>query len=460
MSEKKLSKKQLLLLSSLIFGMFFGAGNLIFPVQLGQTAGHNWLPATLGFLVTGCLVPFLAMLAVSLTNSKSISDVAAPVAPWFGTLVLVVVHFTIGPLFGTPRTAATAFSMGVAPFVPAAYQQLAMLVFSAVFFSLAYFLTVKQSNLMKWIGKYLNPLFLVLLVLLLVLALVLPMGDLNQHTAAAYQSHAGFQGILDGYNTMDGLALLAFSVTAVYAVRNMGFEGHSVSKVLAKAGLLSIFWEALLYLALVLLGVSSLGKFSTAANGGTAFSQIVTHYTGNLGVLVTGVIVTLAVFTTAMGLFGSFAQDLHRAFPKVAYVWWLRVIAVGSFVTANAGLTNIVKWSVPVLMLLYPYALALISLGVLNKWVNQSPYLYRSVVAFVTVPAFLDALASSPLVSVSFVNNLVTGYHQYFPMAADGFGWVVPALVGAAFGLAWQLVAKRKTADSVEEETVLQEEMV
>ncbi|GAP00335.1 branched-chain amino acid transport system II carrier protein [Fructobacillus ficulneus] len=446
MKDEKLSRKQLFLLSSLIFGMFFGAGNLIFPVQLGQNAGHNWLPATAGFLLTGCVVPFLAMLAVSMTHSKSVYDVAAPVAPWFGTVVLVAVHMTIGPLFGTPRTAATAFSMGVSPFVSAKYQNLAMFLFSAAFFGLAYFLTVKQSSLMKWVGKYLNPLFLVLLVVLLVLALVLPMGSLHQSVGTSYQSNAGFQGILDGYNTMDGLALLAFAVTAVYAVRHMGFEGKSVSKVLAKAGLLSIFWEALLYVGLVLLGVSSLGKMSVAANGGTAFSDVVTHYAGNFGVLATGVLVTLAVFTTAMGLFASFAQDLHRAFPKLSYLWWLRLTAVGSFVTANAGLTNIVKWSVPVLMLLYPYALALITLGVLNKWVKQSPYLYRSVMAFVTVPAFLDCLANSPLLSMTTVNTVVNDYHQYFPFAGNGFGWVVPALVGAAVGLVWQLVGQREGA--------------
>lgn len=116
MTNKKLTWQQLVLIASLIFGMFFGAGNLIFPVQLGQLAGGNWLPATLGFLVTGTVVPFLAMLAVSVTHSRSVYDVAKPVGHWFGLAFLVAIHLTIGPFFGTPRTAATAFSMGVAPF--------------------------------------------------------------------------------------------------------------------------------------------------------------------------------------------------------------------------------------------------------------------------------------------------------------------------------------------------------
>ncbi len=125
--------RKTILVASLIFGMFFGAGNLIFPVQLGQLAGANWLPATLGFLVTGTLVPFLAMLAVSVTRSRGVYDIAKPVAPWFGTLFLVMLHLTIGPFFGTPRTAATAFSMGVAPFLPGSLQTGGMFIFLLCF---------------------------------------------------------------------------------------------------------------------------------------------------------------------------------------------------------------------------------------------------------------------------------------------------------------------------------------
>ena len=80
---KKLSRKDLLFVGLMLFSLFFGAGNLIFPVQLGQLSGGNWLPATVGFLITGTIVPFLAMMAVSVTNSQSVYDIAKPVAPWF-----------------------------------------------------------------------------------------------------------------------------------------------------------------------------------------------------------------------------------------------------------------------------------------------------------------------------------------------------------------------------------------
>ncbi|MEN2369107.1 branched-chain amino acid transport system II carrier protein [Leuconostoc lactis] len=449
MINKKLTWQQLVLIASLIFGMFFGAGNLIFPVQLGQLAGGNWLPATLGFLVTGTVVPFLATLAVSVTHSRSVYDVAKPVGHWFGLAFLVAIQLTIGPFFGTPRTAATAFSMGVAPFLAPKDQGFGMLLFSGVFFGLAYYLTVKQSGLMKWVGKYLNPLFLALLLVVLLLALVMPMGSTHQAVSATYQAHAGFQGILDGYNTMDGIALLALAVSVVYAVKALGFRDAQVSQVLAKAGLLSIVAEAVLYAALVLLGVTSLGQFKAAANGGDAFAQIVAHYAGNFGTALTGVVVTLAVFTTAMGLFVSFAQDMHLVFPKVSYLWFLRVIAFGSFVTANAGLTNIVAWSVPVLMFLYPISLVLIMLSLTARYFNYAPVVYRSVVGFVALPALLDALASSPFMSGRLAQQVVNTYHQLIPFSTLGFGWLIPAAVGAFVGLGAYSLAQITQKSSV-----------
>ena len=113
--NKTYSWKQLLMVSSLIFGMFFGSGNLIFPVHLGQMAGSNWISAGVGFAISGALFPLLAILAVVVTKVM-VCDLAKPVGKWYAALFLILVHLTIGPFFGTPRTAATAFEMAAKPF--------------------------------------------------------------------------------------------------------------------------------------------------------------------------------------------------------------------------------------------------------------------------------------------------------------------------------------------------------
>lgn len=101
--------------------------------------------------------------------------------------------------------------------------------------------------------------------------------------------------------------------------------------------------EALIYTALIVLGVASLTQLKLADNGGIALMQIIQHYFGTSGSILNGILVILDVFTTAVGLLFSFAQDMHLIFNKSSYNSWLIISSAGSFLTANLGLTNIIK---------------------------------------------------------------------------------------------------------------------
>lgn len=435
----KKSWGQLFVVSSLIFGMFFGSGNLIFPVHLGQMAGHNWFLAALGFAISGSLFPLLAILAVVVTKSDGLFDLAKPVGRHYAALFLVLVHLTIGPFFGTPRTAATAYEMAVQPFLPTRFNTVGMLIFTGLFFGAAYVLATHQNNLVKVVGKYLNAGFLLMLAVIFVVAFLNPMGNLQHAATVTYQTHATVHGFLEGYNTVDAVALLALSVTFVHAVRGLGYHDRELTKLTAQAGALSIGLEILIYFGLVLLGAFSLSRLSLSANGGVALSQIVGHYFSNFGTLFLGVLVTLGVFTTALGLVTSFAQDFHKLFPRVSYLAWLRITTLVSFLVANAGLDTIIAWSLPVLMLLYPLSLALIlvALTVANR-----PYagiVYKLTIAFTVVPAVLDMLNSAPAVVTQLVpvHAALAVYHQVVPFASLGLGWLVPTFLGFALGIAW-----------------------
>ena len=106
-NTKPLSWKQYLVVASLLFGLFFGAGNLIFPLHLGQLAGTNWGMATFGFLVTAVLLPLLAVLAISASHAKGVYDIGKPLGNSFALAFMVLIHLTLGPLFATPRTASS-----------------------------------------------------------------------------------------------------------------------------------------------------------------------------------------------------------------------------------------------------------------------------------------------------------------------------------------------------------------
>lgn len=435
-TTKKVSWKQLFVLSSLIFGMFFGSGNLIFPVHLGQMAGSHWFVSALGFAISGALFPLLAILAVVVTKSDGLYDLARPVGKTYAALFLILVHLTIGPFFGTPRTAATAFEIGLKPFLAEKNWGIGMLLFSAAFFSLAYFLTLHQNKLVTYIGKYLNTIFLVLLAVIFLIAVFHPMGNLTHSATVNYAQHPLTNGILEGYNTVDAVALLALSVTFVHAVKAMGFHKND-ARVTAQAGIFSVLLEVLIYFGLVLVGAMSLNRFNLSDNGGTALAQIVHYYLSDFGSVFLGVLVTLGVFTTAMGLLVSFAQDFHKLFPRVNYKTWLRITTVVSFVVANAGLDRIIQWSLPVLMLLYPLSLALILLSLTARYFDNHPFVYQLTIGFTLLPAVLDMLANAPemIATQPAVQTVLALYHHYLPFASLGLGWIVPTLVGFAVGV-------------------------
>lgn len=448
LSEKKLKTRDYVVIASLLFGLFFGAGNLIFPLHLGQLAGANWFPAMLGFLVTAVALPLLGVLAIAATHAEGVYDIGRPLGRFFALAFMVLIHATIGPMFGTPRTATVSFTTGVLPMLPKAWAQVGLLVFSALFFAAAFFLSYKERKITTAVGKILNPVFLVLLFFVFFIGFSHPMGNpATQTVTAAYKNASFMNGFLQGYNTMDTLAALAFGVTVVTAVRGLGLKNDDdVAKSTAKAGVMATSWIGLIYVALILLGSMSLAHFKLSPEGGTAFNQVVTYYFGAAGHAVLATLLTLTCLTTAVGLVAAFAQDFHRHFPKVSYRVWLALTSFLSFLTANFGLEQIIAWSVPMLMFLYPFSMVLILLSVFGKAFNHDPLVYRFVVGFTAVPAVLDMFAAFPaFVSQSALGLALHSFQLHFlPFASMGLGWLVPAGVGLAVGLVAHAVKVRK----------------
>ncbi|MBW1605910.1 branched-chain amino acid transport system II carrier protein [Lactobacillus sp. Sy-1] len=448
LNPNPLTRKQYLTVSSLLFALFFGAGNLIFPIHLGQMSGANWVVATLGFLCTGVVLPLLSVLAISITRSEGVYDIGRPLGPAFAVTFMVLIHATIGPLFGTPRTASVPFTVGVAPFLPAKYETVGLLVFSAAFFGLAFFISYRESSIMDKVGKVLNPLFLLMLFAIFFVAFLTPMGNAGlQAVTTPYKQNGFLNGFLEGYNTMDALAGLAFGVTVVQAVRQLGkTKPGSNAKVTANAGVLSVAVEGLIYVVLIWLGATSLNDYKLGPDGGGTFAQIMHHYFGSAGQAALAALITLTCLTTAVGLVAAFAQDFHKHFPKFSYHTWLTFICLVSFLTANLGLDQIILWSTPMLMFLYPFSMVLILLSVTSPLFKRDPVVYGMVVLFTVVPAIFDMLAAfPPVVSQSgFALAVAKFQHSVLPFANVGMDWVVPALVGAVIGVVWHLVRVRR----------------
>ena len=438
-SKKKLSTKQYLVVASMIFALFFGAGNLIFPLHLGQMAGRAWFPAALGFLTTGVALPLLALLAIAITRSDGMYDLARPVGSKFAIIFMTLIHLTIGPFFATPRTATVSYTVGVAPLLPEQYRSMGLIIFTVIFFAIVYAIAFNQSDILSSLGKILNPIFLIALFLVFVIAFAKPIGNpAVMPISSEYTSGAYVKGFLQGYNTMDALAGLAFGVAVVSAIRSMGVKKENeIAKVTAKSGMIGILAIGVIYVLLIVMGAMSLGQFKLSTDGGTAFSQIVTYYAGTFGQAFLAFLIVLTCLTTAVGLVAAFAEDFHQHFPIFSYRVWLTIACVTSCLVGTCGLDQIIKWSMPMLMFLYPLVIVLIALSLLSPYIKKDPLVYRVTIGLTLIPSFFDLVNSlpAPLNQTVFVMGMNKIRASFLPLSGLGLSWIVPALVGLGISI-------------------------
>lgn len=442
--KEKLSFQQSVLIGSLLFGLFFGAGNLIFPVQMGQLAGNNTPLATVGFLVTGVGLPILGIIASSLSQSENVLHMATPISKPYAIFFTCALYLTIGPLFAIPRTATVAFEVGMRPFVAKEQLQFGLLIFSLIFFVLTLYFSLRPGRILDWVGKYLTPIFLLLLSVILIATFLKPMGQVNMYPPQGnYADNSLFTGFLEGYNTMDALASLAFAIIIISNVQKLGIRRPTLIAIeTCKAGLVCVIGMTSIYASLAYMGATSLGSVGRGDNGGIILSMVSNHYLGVIGQVLLAIIVAVACLKTAIGLITSCAEMFNKMFPKsFTYKMYAMLFTFFSFTIANMGLNKIIQLSIPVLMFLYPLAITLIILSLLSPILHKQRDVYRWTTGLTSVAAFCDFCKALPeSFQINFTNQIVELAHLYLPGFDYGFGWVLPALCGFVIGLkTWKL---------------------
>ena len=442
--DRKLTAKEYIVLASMLFGLFFGAGNLIFPVYMGQQAGANLWPAIVGLCLTGVGLPLLGVAAMGMSQSEGCFDMGCRVGRGYSYFFTCALYLSIGPLFAIPRTATVSFSVGILPLLPSEYETPALCIFSALFFLVVLYFSLRPSGILTWVGKVLNPLFLLFLSILLAAALLHPMGDpAALEPIGAYEGQSAaqsfFQGFLEGYNTMDALAALAFGIVLINAIRGLGLQSpQAISGSTVKAGCLSTALMAVIYCLLTVVGAQSRAVYGLSTDGGEALYQIGTHYFGTLGGVLLGVTVTFACLKTAIGLITSCATTFTELFPRsLSYRAYTVVFCLFSFGVANFGLSRIISLSTPVLMFLYPLTITLVLLCLTGRWFQYDRRVFLPVTALTAVAAFLDFLKALPagVQSLLHAEVLLGAADAYLPFFSIGMGWVLPACIGLVIGL-------------------------
>lgn len=418
----------------LLFGMFFGAGNLIFPPQLGLESGPHFWAAIAGFVLSGVGIAILT-LVVGASNPKGYMDeISQKIAPWFAIAYLVVLYLSIGPFFAIPRTATTAFSVGIEPMLPADSHTISLFVFTTIYFVLAYIIALNPSKILDSIGRYLTPIFAILIVVLVVLGAFRYGVAAPQPATAEYAGSAFGAGFLQGYNTLDALASVAFSVVAVATLNQLGFKNRKeyVSTIWV-VGILVAIGFSVLYVGLGFLGNHfplDTAQLPQGANiGASVLSSATQAIFGPAAQIFLAVMVTVTCFTTTAGLIVSTGEFFHNTFPKLSYKVYATVFTLIGFAIANLGLNAIIQYSLPVLMILYPITITIVMIVIVNKILPLSKPGMQFTIAIVALIAAASVLV--PQFKIKGLENMINS----LPLAGASLPWLLPALAGIILSL-------------------------
>ena len=420
----------------MLFALFFGAGNLIFPPVLGASAGDR-LPAVMaGFLITGVLLPLVAVIAVS-TSGEGILGLARRVGGRFGAVAPAAVYLSIGPLYAIPRVVTVAYELATRPVLEllgAAPGRWTLPVHAAGFLVVSVLIALRPSRLADRVGRWLTPALLVLIAVLCVATIA--GDDVVERAASGPYAAAPFStGLTQGYLTMDVLAATVFGIVVIQTLRSRGIGSTGrVVRATAAAGGIAATLLAAVYIGLAMIGARTGG----AADDGTALLRsAASSALGPAGVIVFAAIVILACLTTSVGLLSAWAGYAYATLPRTTFSRHLIAGAGCALILSNLGLAVIIKIVAPLTLLLYPITITLVAATILDvvapgrlRTAYTWPVAVAGVLGLVSALAEAGWDAPSALLARSGAWNGSTG-------------WIAPTLLALVLGAALDVRAGR-----------------
>lgn len=423
-----------------LFAMFFGAGNLIFPVMIGYQSGTSVTPAIIGFLMTGVLLPVFGIISSAMEPDK-VGGIANRIGEIPGKVLLIAIFLSTGVFYAVPRVTAVSFEIGVAPLVDQSSQQIALLVYSVIFFALCLFFTFNENRIIENIGAWLTPILLIFLVILIVNC-VFRLASNPLEPTTEYADSPMLTGLLQGYFTMDALAALVFGLVIISSLRRNGFTTpKKLFRATSLAGVIAGVCLALVYLGLTAIGTRITDQ--NIDNGAAGLAYAAAKMFGRSGQIIFGVIAFFACLTTAVGLIGASTSYFKSMFPKVPRQTMLLIHIAIALVLSNLGLNMILKLVAPLNQFIYPAAICLILLAMAD-WLLPGTFhwTYRLPAWTAAFVAFFDALWTTELSVFESLGNFLNS----LPGGPQHMEWAPFALVALIIGLVLDGVQGRLTS--------------
>ena len=414
------SRKELYIISFGLFSLFFGAGNLLIPPLLGYNAGANWFWVALGFMITAVVIPIIGIVAHSKLQG-TLYDFGKKVSPRF-SLIYCILIYIIAVAIPSPRTAAATHEIAIHPNLGTS-----PLLTSAVYFSLVLIFVLNRSKILSIIGKFLTPLIVIMLLMVIGIGLfsseMIPtVSEIDTPIVA---------GILEGYQTFDAIGAVVVGAVIIVSLNFKTIGNYETKKsLIAKSGWVAGFGLFIIYAGLISVGAyygseidinSNLSNDMQRANllRGISIASL-----GNFGNTVLSILISLACFTTAVGIVAGTADYFKGLLgdSQLIYIITAIIACVFGVIVGQLDFHSIIVIAYPVLLFIYPITIMLILLNVFPSQFS-TPIVFKSVILITFIFSIPDVLGFvSPSESLQDVI-------KYIPFAEHSLGWVLPALL-------------------------------
>lgn len=426
--------KNTLIVGFMLFAVFFGAGNLIFPPKLGFDSGIDFWTSISGFVLTGVGLPLIATI-VAARYEGGYKKALENIHPLISLLLLSAIYLTIGPFFAIPRTGATAYDMAVIPFIGEA-SSLSLFIFTMIYFAITLWVSLNPTKMVDRIGSILTPVLLISIIALVIRSVTLFAGV--ESIESKTMETPFFSGFIEGYQTMDALAAFAFSVLVINGIRAKSKGEVSIVKQTKAAAFIAALSLAIIYIAIGWIGykmpLSAETIADVAAKGQNLGTFILNNAAfqsfGELGRSLLGLIVTLACLTTAIGLVVATSSYFNSVFPRIPYKAYAVLFTLIGFGLANQGLNAVISKSVPVLLVLYPISMTALLVLLVN--------------CFFPIPRLAQGLPIILVTVVSIASVAGVELINQLPLKAYSMEWLPFALAGFVLGYVLQMFSSKE----------------
>ena len=408
--------KDVLLTGFALFAMLFGAGNLIFPPMLGYETNSSWIPTMLAFIITGVGFPFLGILSVSIVGN-GIKDFANRVSPTFSKIFAIISILAIGPMLAIPRTGATAYE------ITFLYNGMESPIYKYIYlisyFGIVILFSLRANKVIERVGKILTPILLILLFLIIIKGIFFA----NLSVKPDIYPHAFKRGFLEGYQTMDTIASIAYAGIILKAIKSgRNLTQKQEFSFLIKAGLVAILSLALIYGGFALVG-AKIHSVLVTKDKIELLVKTTSYLLGGYGNLILAICVAGACLTTAIGLVAT-VGEFFSSITSFKYENIVIFTVIISFLLSILGVESIIRISVPILIFIYPVMISLIILNLFGKYIKND-YVYKGVVLFTGIIGLIESLES-----LGIKNYYTNSILEILPFSDYGLTWLFPGLIG------------------------------